>query len=129
MSDKKDPQDQFKELIKMAVETTNSVLGQVQSTYDNVAKPLSSTYESVEKNTSIAYETAQTVYAKRKQYAPEIMVGTATLMGGYSWLRRGKIAAVLGAAAGTGIAYSFVYDEFPVEVEKLPDIIFGKSNK
>ena len=130
MSDKKDPQDpqeQFKELIKTAVNTTNSVLGSVQSTYDNVAKPIISTYESIEKNTSIAYESAQNVYAKRKQYAPEIMVGTATLMGGYSYLRRGKIAAILGAAAGTGIAYSVVYDEFPVEVEKLPDIIFGKK--
>ena len=129
MSDKKDPQEEFKELIKTAVNTTNNMLGLAQTTFQNVTEPLSSTYESVEKNTSIAYETAKDVYAKRKQYAPEIMVGTATLTGGYSWLRRGKIAAIFGAAVGTGVAYSVVYDEFPVEVEKIPDIIFGKSGK
>lgn len=130
MSDgKKDPQDQFKELIKIGVNATNSGLRLAQTAVTNFKEPLSSTLQSVEDNSSVAFETAKTVYAKRKLYAPQIMVGTAMFTGGYSWLRRGRIAGILGAAVGTGVAYSVVYDEFPVDVEKLPNVIFGKSDK
>eukprot|EP00533_Pseudo-nitzschia_delicatissima_P014907 CAMPEP_0197269904 /NCGR_PEP_ID=MMETSP1432-20130617/6328_1 /TAXON_ID=44447 /ORGANISM="Pseudo-nitzschia delicatissima, Strain UNC1205" /LENGTH=130 /DNA_ID=CAMNT_0042735135 /DNA_START=178 /DNA_END=570 /DNA_ORIENTATION=+ len=127
--DKKDPQEQLKELIKIGVDATNSGLRVAQTVLQNFKEPLSSTIQSLEDNSSVTVENAKTLYVKRKQYAPEIMVSTAVLTGGYSWLRRGRIAGILGAAVGTGVAYSVVYGEFPVDVEKLQNVIFGKSDK
>jgi hypothetical protein len=127
--DKKDPQEQLKELIKIGVSATNSGLQLAQTTFQNFKEPLSSTLQTAEDKGAVAMETAKTVYAKRKQYAPQLMGGTAVFTGGYLWLRRGRIAGILGAAAGTGVAYSVVYDEFPVDFEKLPNMIFGKNDK
>ena len=126
--DKKDPQDQLRELIKIGVNATNSGLRLAQTTFQNFKEPVSLTLQSVEENGAVAMETAKTIYVKRKQYAPQIMVGTAVCTGGYSWLRRGRIAGILGATVGTGVAYAFVYDELPVDLEKLPNIIFGKND-
>ena len=128
MSDDKNPQDQLKELIKIGVNATNSGLRLAHTTFHNLKEPLSSTLQNVEDNGTVAMTSVKTVYAKRKQHASKIMAGTAVAMGGYSWLRRGKIAGILGAAAGTGVAYSVVYDEFPVDFEKLPNMIFGKKD-
>jgi len=127
--DKKDPQEQLKEFIRIGVSATNSGLQLAQTTFKNFEEPLSSTFQSAGENGAVAMETAKTVYAKRKQYAPQLMAGTAMFTGGYFWLRRGRIAGILGAAAGTGVAYSVVYDEFPVDFEKLPNVIFGKNDK
>ncbi len=127
--DKKDPQEQLKELIKIGVDATNNGLRVAQTAFQNFKEPLSSTIQSFEDNSSVAVENVRTLYVKRKQYAPEIMVGTAVFTGGYSWLRRGRIAGILGAAVGTGVAYSVVYDEFPVDVDKLQNVVLGKSDK
>mmetsp|Transcript_12979 Transcript_12979/g.30314 ORF Transcript_12979/g.30314 Transcript_12979/m.30314 type:complete len:132 (-) Transcript_12979:69-464(-) len=127
--DNKNPQEQFKELIKSGVEAANNGLRIAQTTYTSIKEPMSSAMQSFEENGSVAFEQAKTVYMKRKQYAPEIMGGTAVVSGGYLLLRRGKIAGVLGAAIGAGAAYSVVYDEFPVEFEKIPDMIFGKKDE
>jgi len=127
--DNKNPQEQLKELIKIGVNATNSGLRLAQTTFRNFEEPLSSTLQTVEDNGTFAMETAKTVYAKRKQYVPEIMGGTAVSTGGYLWLRRGRIAGILGAAVGTGVAYSVVYDEFPVDFEKLPNMVFGKKEE
>ena len=127
--DKKDPQEQLKEFIRIGVSAANNGLQLAQTTFYNVKEPLSSTLQSAGENGAVAMETTKTVYAKRKQYAPQLMGGTAIVTGGYFLLRRGRIAGILGAAAATGVAYSVVYDEFPVDFEKLPNVIFGKNDK
>eukprot|EP00536_Pseudo-nitzschia_multiseries_P015659 jgi/Psemu1/312332/fgenesh1_kg.927_\ len=127
--DDKNPQEQFKELIKSGVNAANSGLRLAQATFLNIKEPMSSAIQSIEDNGSVAFANAKTVYMKRKQYAPEIMGGTAVATGGYLLLRRGKIAGVLGAAIGAGAAYSVVYDEFPIELEKIPSSIFGKKDQ
>jgi len=128
--DKKDPQDQLKEIIKIGVNATNTGLRLAQATFQNFKEPLSSTFQTVGDNGTVAIDNAKIIYAKRRQYAKEIMGGTAAGTGVYFWLRRGKIAGIVGAAVGTGVAYSVVYDEIPpVDFEKLPDMIFGKNDK
>ena len=132
--DDKSPQEQFKKLIKSGVSVANSGLRLAHTTFHNVQEPMSSTLQSIEEHSAVAVETAKNVYLKRKQHAPEIIGGTAVFTGGYLWLRRGRIAGALGAAVGAGAAYSVVYDEFPVDLnldldlEKLPNMIFGKKN-
>jgi len=128
--DKKDPVDQLKEIIKIGVTATNTGLNVAQTAYEKFKEPLTSTYQSFEENSSVAAEHAKALYAKRKQYGPEIMTTTAAFSGGYFWLKRGKIAAIFGAALGTSVAYSVVYDEFPpIDAEKFPNMIFGKGDK
>ncbi|VEU43688.1 unnamed protein product [Pseudo-nitzschia multistriata] len=127
--DSKDPQEQFKELIKSGVSAANNGLRLAQTTFLNFKEPISSTLQSIEENGAVASKNAKTIYMKRKQYAPEIMGGTAVATGGYLWLRRGRIAGVFGAVIGAGAAYSIVYDEFPTEFVDLPNVIFGKKDE
>mmetsp|Transcript_21710 Transcript_21710/g.45838 ORF Transcript_21710/g.45838 Transcript_21710/m.45838 type:complete len:129 (+) Transcript_21710:143-529(+) len=125
--DNKTPQELFKEAIKTGVNAANSGLRAAQTTYQQFKEPVSSTLETAEASGALAVENVKTLYQKRKQYAPQIIAGTAATTGGYLWLRGGRIAGIFGAAVGTGAAYSLVYDEFPVDVEQLPDMIFGKK--
>ena len=132
--DDKNPQDQFKELIKSGVNAANSGLRLAQTTFHDCKEPLSSTKLTIEEHSAVALETVKTVYLKRKQYAPQIVGGTAVFTGGYLWLRRGRIAGAFGAAVGAGAAYSVVYDEFPValdfdRIEKLQSIVFGSKDE
>ena len=126
--DNKSPRDQLKELIQTGVNAANSGLRLAQSAFHNFKEPLSSTLQTVENSGTFAVETSKSLYAKRKQYATEIMLGGAVTTGGYLWLRRGRISGIVGAAFGTGIAYSVVYDEFPIDFENLPNAIFGKKD-
>mmetsp|Transcript_25767 Transcript_25767/g.60408 ORF Transcript_25767/g.60408 Transcript_25767/m.60408 type:complete len:130 (-) Transcript_25767:187-576(-) len=125
--DNKNPEDEFKKLIKIGVNAANTGLRLAQTTFHNYKEPLSSTLQTIEDNGAVAIVTAKNVYTKRKQYAPQIMLGTALTSGGYLWLRRGRIAGIIGATLGSGMAYSIVYDEFPFDLENFPNMIFGKK--
>ena len=127
----KNPQEQFKQLIKSGVSAANIGLQKVQTTYHGWQEPISLTKKSIEEHSAIAMETVKTVYQKRKQYNVQIIGGSTLMTGGYLLLRRGKIAGAFGAVVGAGAAYSVVYDEFPpIDIEKmLPNIIFGKKDE
>ena len=121
------PQEQLKELIKTGVNAANSGLRLAHTTFHNFKEPMLSTFRSIEDNGAVVIETTKTLYVKRKQYAPEIIFGTAASSGGYLLLTRGRIAGVFGAALSSSIAYSVVYDEFPVDLDNLPNMVFGKK--
>jgi hypothetical protein len=119
----KPPQEQFKEAIKSAVSTANESLGKLQWRVDEWKKPFSSTLLTVEQNSATAMSTITNIFQRRHEYAPHIIGGTTLLTGGYFWLRRSRLAGILGGAMGAGAAYALVYDEF--QLEKIPDVLFG----
>ena len=127
--DNNNPQEELKKFIKIGVSAANTGLRLAQTTFQNFKEPMLSTLKTIEDNSAVAISNTKTVYAKRKQYAPQIIGGSAVTSGGYLWLRRGRIAGLLGAALGSGIAYSVVHDEFPVDLENLPNMIFGKKSE
>ena len=65
-------------------------------------------------------------YEKRKQYGPEIIGGSALLVGGIVGLRRGRVPAIATAAATGFLAYVGVYE---LDLHRMPDIIFGREDK
>mmetsp|Transcript_10309 Transcript_10309/g.16485 ORF Transcript_10309/g.16485 Transcript_10309/m.16485 type:complete len:129 (+) Transcript_10309:104-490(+) len=119
----KAPEDAFKEMIKSAVATANTGLQQLQTTVETWKQPVSSALHTVEETSTSAFRTAQTVYQRRHEFAPEIIGGTGVVTGGYFWLRRGRVAGVLAGAAGATAAYAVVYDE--LDIENIPNKIFG----
>lgn len=84
-----------------------------------------STLHTVEDQGAAMAATVSNLYQRRHEYAPEIIGGTTAVTGGYFWMRRGRLAGLLGGAMGAGAAYAIVYDEF--QWEKVPDVLFGEK--
>ncbi|KAG7374424.1 hypothetical protein IV203_013519 [Nitzschia inconspicua] len=122
-SDNQPPQDQLKEAIKSAVSKANDSLEKLQSNFNEWKKPVVSTLQTVEDKSAVVVKEVSNVYQRRHEYAPEIIGGTTLVTGGYFWMRRGRLAGLLGGAMGAGAAYAIVYDEF--QLEKIPDVLFG----
>ena len=59
------------------------------------------------------------MYQRRHEFAPQIIGGSAVLGGGFFYLRRGRIAGLLGATACGGASYAFVYDQ--LVLDNVPD--------
>jgi hypothetical protein len=127
MGDDKNPQDSFKETIKSVVQTANKGLEQAQTTIESWKAPVSSTLHIIDEKGHVAMDTVKTIYQRRHEFAPEIIGGTTVTTGGYFFLRRGRLAGLLGAAVGAGAAYAVVYDEF--DLNEVPNVIFGKKEK
>jgi methanogenic corrinoid protein MtbC1 len=119
----KPPLEQLKEAIKSAVSSTNESLEKLQSRVDEWKKPIFSTLQTVEQNGAMVMSTISNIYQRRHEYAPEIICGTTLMTGGYFWLRRSRLAGILGGSIGAGAAYALVYDEF--QLDKVPDVLFG----
>jgi hypothetical protein len=119
----KQPQDQLKEAIKLAVASANGALEKLHSTIDEWKKPVSSAVTTVEQMGSATLSSVQTIYARRHEYAPELIGCTALVSGGFFFLRRGRVAGILGGAIGAGAAYAVVYDE--INFEQIPNVVFG----
>ena len=117
--------DQFKEAIKSAVDSANVGLEKLQTKFNEVKRPIDGTLHQLQDGSASLAESAKTLYQRRHEYAPEIIGGTAVTTGGYFWLRRGRIAGVLGATLGAGAAYAVVYDE--LDLEKTKEMVFGKK--
>lgn len=122
------PDEIFRSGIKQIVAATNKALGgleEVKEKAREVWKPVGSTLESLQAHASTAADSAKQTYERRHEYPVEIIGGSALLGGGTMWLRRGRIAGVIGATALGGAAYAVVYDE--IKWEELPEMVFGKK--
>ena len=127
-SDDKQPNnntDPFKEAIKSAVDSANVGLEKMQTKFNEIKRPIDGTLHQLQDGTESISHQVQTLYARRHEYAPELIGGTAATTGAYFWLRRGRLAGVLGATMGAGAAYAIVYDE--LDLEKTKAMVFGKK--
>lgn len=72
---------------------------------------------------SILSDKVLTVYERRHEFGPHIVVGTGLLVGGVVSLRRGRLPGAFVGLLGSGIAYGVVYE--PVPVEDIIDSALG----
>lgn len=119
------PAPSTKGFAKSAVDGANAFLAGLERSTEGIRKPFSSSMKTVGEQSSKITEKIQYTYKRRHEFAPEIIGGSAVLGGAVFGLRRGRIAAVIGAAATGGAAYAIVYDQ--INLDNVPDIVFGRK--
>lgn len=119
-------QASLKTSIKSGVESANNVLAGLEESADKYGKPVVSSLHNIQHEGEIVANKASQFYEKRKQYGPEIIGGSALLVGGIVGLRRGRVPAVATAAATGFLAYVGVYE---LDIHRIPDVIFGQEDK
>lgn len=117
-------QSSLKSSIKAGVNSANKFLAGLEDTADKYGKPVVKSLQNVEREGEAFASKATKFYDQRKQYAPEIIGGSALLVGGIVGLRRGKLPAVATGAATGFLAYLGVYE---LDLHRMPDIIFGNE--
>jgi hypothetical protein len=117
----------------------------------DVRKSISSSWNIASEHSTNTVESVSYIYAKRKEFAPHIIGGSAFLGGSVMTLRRGeykgeklilplfdgyssnsfcrlllgRIAGILGASFFGASAYGLVHDE--LSFENVPNMIFGNK--
>lgn len=122
----KDIQKSLKSSIKSAVESANNVLAALEAQADKYGKPVITSLHNIQHEGEIVANKASHFYEKRKQYGPEIIGGSALVVGGIVGLRRGRVPAVATAAATGFLAYVGVYE---LDLHRIPDVIFGREDE
>ncbi len=118
-------QSSLKSSIKAGVNSANKFLAGLEDKADEYGKPVVKSLQNIEREGEVVANKATKFYDQRKQYAPEIIGGSALLVGGIVGLRRGKLPAVTTGAAAGFLAYLGVYE---LDLHRMPDIIFGKED-
>lgn len=117
-------QSSIKSSIKAGVNAANKVLAELEDKADTYGKPVVKSLQNIEHEGEVIANKATKFYDQRKQYAPEIIGGSALLVGGIVGLRRGKLPAVATGAVTGFLAYLGVYE---LDLHRMPDIVFGKE--
>lgn len=115
----------LKASIKSGVESANNVLGSLEEQAEKYGRPVVSSLHKIEHEGEIVAHKVSSFYDKRKQYGPEIIGGSALVVGSIVGLRRGKIPALATATATGFLAYLGVYE---IDLRRFPDIVFGKED-
>jgi len=116
----------LKTSIKSGVENANNFLASLEERADKYGQPVVASIHDIQHSGVVVAYKATQCYEKRKQYAPEIIGGSALVVGSLVGLRRGRIPAVATAAATGFLAYVGVYE---IDLRRIPDVIFGKEDK
>lgn len=119
-------QSSLKSSIKAGVNSANNILASLEEQADRYGKPVVKSLHDIQHEGEIVANKASVFYEKRKQYAPEIIGGSALLVGSIVGLRRGRLPALATGAATGFLAYLGVYE---IDLHRMPDIIFGKEDK
>ncbi|GKY93350.1 hypothetical protein MPSEU_000302600 [Mayamaea pseudoterrestris] len=119
----------IKSLMHRTVVATNEILGSLEQTKRSVqTSPVVTNLQHVQQQTmEVASSTlarGKYVYQHRREYGPEIVMGTTIAAGSLATLRRGKLAGFIAGALGAGLAYVAVYEQQVSPGEAL-DILFG----
>lgn len=120
---KKNESSPLKPAIHAAVEATNHLLAELQSTTEKVQRPIVAGLDTVSKEGSYVAANVMHAYERRHEYGPLLVLGTSAVVGGVVTLRRGRVPAVIGASLAGGLAYLAVYES--IDVQKIPDYLFG----
>jgi hypothetical protein len=119
-------QSLLKSSIKTGVEKTNKALAGLEESSEKIGHPVVEALKSVKHEGEIAAHHIGSLYESRKEYGPQIIVGSSLLVGGIFGLRRGRVPAVVSGAATGLFTYVGVYE---FEMHKIPQIIFGRENE
>jgi len=111
--------------ISAAVRATNGFLSSLQERTEGLREPVVRGMEKVERRGSDLASSALIAYERRHEFGPYIVAGTATAVGGFVLIRRGKIPAVVTATAAAGLSYFAVYETIPLD--DIPEILFGRK--
>lgn len=96
--------------IKVAVQSTNAALANLQHTADVVRKPVNSGLETVEHASTEVATSARIAYERRHEFAPYYVLGSFVSVGGFFALRRGKIPGLLLGSIAGSLAYVALYE-------------------
>lgn len=116
----------LKSSIKAGVDTTNRALAGLQESSEKIGHPVVESLKHIKHEGEIAAHHVGTLYESRKEYGPQIIVGSSLLVGGIVGLRRGRVPAVVSGAATGLLTYVGVYQ---FELHKIPQIIFGQEKE
>jgi hypothetical protein len=119
-------QASLKTSIKSGVESANKFLAGLEERADKYGQPVVSSLHNIQHEGEVVANKVTQFYEKRKQYGPEIIGGSALLVGGIVGLRRGRVPAIATAAVTGFLAYVGVYE---LDLHRMPDIIFGREDK
>jgi hypothetical protein len=103
------PKVDLNSAIKAGVQKTNSLLATLESEKVQTSTIVSSRLRPL---LNQGYKYAQkgvVLYERRKYYGPQIIGGTAVVVGGLVGIRRGKIPGMFMGGLGGAGSYSFVY--------------------
>lgn len=113
--------------IRQSVDAANGFLSSLHGTFKSVQGPIHNVSESLKESSSKVTNTAMTIFERRHEFGPHIVIGSGVLVGGIFALRRGRISGALGGALASSAAYMSIYN--PVPLDDVPDLIFGKKDE
>jgi len=103
------PDISLKTSIKKVVEVTNSTLATFEQTTDETSSAFVSRIMSRGRQARSIATRGVAAYEQRGSYGPQIVAGTALVVGGVVALRRGKLPGALACGLGGAAAYGNVY--------------------
>ena len=114
--------DPLYDSLSAAVSATNAALAQVEEKTGAASLTVLSRMRSVGNQARHIFRDGFVLYERRGQYGPQLVAGSALLLGGIVGLKRGRIpGALVGSAAAAG-SYANVYgiDGFAFDGKKIP---------
>lgn len=114
--------DPLYDCLSTAVSATNATLAQVEEKTGAASLTVLSRMRSVGNQARHIFRDGFVLYERRGQYGPQLVAGSALLLGGIVGLKRGRIpGALVGSAAAAG-SYANVYgiDGFAFDGKKIP---------
>ena len=95
---------------KWTVDTTNTMLKQLEVATKNVQKPVTTVVETLEHYGTLVATQSRIVYERRHEFAPYYVAGATVGLGGIMALRRGRIPGVIIGVLAGGITYMALYE-------------------
>lgn len=108
-SPKKTSNDPLLQSIKEIVKVTNSGLASFEEATDETSTMIVSRLMSLARQGRYLATRAATTYEHRSQYGPQIVAGSAAVVGGLVALRTGRIPGALAAGVTGAATYGNVY--------------------
>jgi len=103
------PKVDLNSAIKAGVQKTNGLLAILESEKVQTSNIVSSRFRPLLNQAYTYAQRGVVLYEQRKYYGPQIIGGTAAVVGGLFGIRRGKIPGLfMGGLSGAG-SYGFVY--------------------
>eukprot|EP00985_Skeletonema_marinoi_P007607 scaffold3348_cov79-Skeletonema_marinoi.AAC.1 len=108
----------LKAAIKKVVNVTNSTLATFEQTTDESSTAFASRLTSLARQAKFIATRGMATYEQRGNYGPQIIGGTALVVGGAVALRRGRFPGALAGGLGGAAAYGNIYgyqDYYPAK--------------
>lgn len=120
----------LKAAIKKVVDVTNSTLAIFEQNTEETSTAFVSKFSSIVRQAKYIATRGMATYEQRGNYAPQIIGGTALVVGGAVALRRGRFPGALAGGLGGAAAYGSIYgyqDYYPAK--SLKDYLPNNKNE